>query len=58
MKTFAELIAEGRKRVKLTERELAARIKMEDGRAMSPPYLIDLQHNLRKPIGGIRDWAS
>jgi len=37
MKTFGELIAEGRKRVKLTQRELAARIKMEDGRAMSPP---------------------
>lgn len=52
MKTFGELIAEGRKRVKLTQRELAARIKMEDGRAMSPPYLNDLEHNLRKPPRG------
>lgn len=52
MKTFGELIAEGRKRAKLTQRELAERIKMEDGRSISPPYLNDLEHNLRKPPRG------
>jgi transcriptional regulator with XRE-family HTH domain len=52
MKTFGELIAEGRKRAKLTQRELAARIKLEDGRPISPPYLNDLEHNLRKPPRG------
>ena len=52
MKTFGELIAEGRKRAKLTQRELAARIKVEDGRPISPPYLNDLEHNLRKPPRG------
>jgi transcriptional regulator with XRE-family HTH domain len=52
MKTFGELIAEGRKRAKLTQRELAARIKVEDGRPISAPYLNDLEHNLRKPPRG------
>ena len=52
MKTFGELIAEGRKRAKLTQLELAARIKVEDGRPISPPYLNDLEHNLRKPPRG------
>jgi transcriptional regulator with XRE-family HTH domain len=52
MKTFGELIAEGRKRSKLTQRELVTRIKMEDGRAISAPYLNDLEHNLRKPPRG------
>jgi transcriptional regulator with XRE-family HTH domain len=52
MKTFGELIAEGRKGAKLTQRELAARIKMEDGRPISAPYLNDLEHNLRHPPRG------
>jgi transcriptional regulator with XRE-family HTH domain len=52
MKTFGEMIAEARKRTKLTQRELAARIKMEDGRTISAPYLNDLEHDLRKPPRG------
>lgn len=52
MKTFGELIAEGRKGAKLTQRELAARVKMEDGRPISAPYLNDLEHNLRHPPRG------
>jgi transcriptional regulator with XRE-family HTH domain len=52
MKTFGELIAEGRKRAKPTQREFAARIKMEDGRPISTPYLNDLEHNLRHPPRG------
>jgi hypothetical protein len=37
MKTFGELIAEGRKRVKLTQGELAARIRWKtDGRCRPP----------------------
>lgn len=49
MKTFGEMIANGRKRAGLTQRELAARIEMEDGKAISAPYLNDIEHNLRKP---------
>jgi transcriptional regulator with XRE-family HTH domain len=52
MRTFGELIAEGRKRANLTQRELAARITVEGGRPISPPYLNDLEHNLRKPPRG------
>ena len=52
MKTFGELIAEGRKQARLTQRELAARILLEDGRPISAPYLNDLEHNLRKPPRG------
>ncbi len=52
MKTFGELIAEARKRAQLTQRELSARIKMEDGRPISAPYLNDLEHNLRHPPRG------
>jgi transcriptional regulator with XRE-family HTH domain len=52
MKTFGELIAEARKRAKLTQRELAARIKTEEGRAISAPYLNDIEHNLRHPPRG------
>lgn len=52
MKTFGEVIAEGRKRAKLTQRELAARIKTEDGRPISAPYLNDIEHNLRHPPRG------
>jgi transcriptional regulator with XRE-family HTH domain len=49
MKTFGEMIAQGRKRAQLTQRELAQRITMEDGRPISAPYLNDIEHNLRKP---------
>ena len=49
MKTFGEMIADGRKRARLTQREMAARITMEDGKPISAPYLNDLEHNLRKP---------
>jgi transcriptional regulator with XRE-family HTH domain len=52
MKTFGEVIAEARKKAKLTQRELAARIKNEDGRPISAPYLNDLEHNLRHPPRG------
>jgi transcriptional regulator with XRE-family HTH domain len=49
MKTFGEMIADGRKRAGLTQREMAARITMEDGKPISAPYLNDLEHNLRHP---------
>ena len=52
MKTFGEVIAEARVKAGLTQRELAARIKTEKGKAISPPYLNDLEHNLRHPPRG------
>lgn len=52
MKTFGEVIAEARVKVGLTQRQLAARIKTEKGKPISPPYLNDLEHNLRHPPRG------
>ena len=52
MRTFGELIAEARKKANLTQRQLAARIKNEEGRHISGPYLNDLEHNLRHPPRG------
>ncbi len=52
MKTFGEVIAEARVKAGLTQRQLAARIKTEKGKAISPPYLNDLEHNLRHPPRG------
>jgi transcriptional regulator with XRE-family HTH domain len=52
MRTFGEVIAEARKKAKLTQRQLAARIKSEEGRHISGPYLNDIEHNFRHPPRG------
>jgi transcriptional regulator with XRE-family HTH domain len=52
MRTFGEVIAEARKKANLTQRQLAARIKTEEGRGISGPYLNDIEHNLRHPPRG------
>jgi transcriptional regulator with XRE-family HTH domain len=51
-KTFGEIIAEARNKAGLTQRELAASIKTEEGRGISGPYLNDIEHNLRHPPRG------
>jgi transcriptional regulator with XRE-family HTH domain len=48
---YASLII-GRKPAKLTQREFAARIKIEDGRPISAPYVNDFEHNLCDPPRG------
>ena len=52
MRTFGDVIAEARRQANLTQRELAALIKTEEGKAISGPYLNDLEHNLRHPPRG------
>jgi transcriptional regulator with XRE-family HTH domain len=52
MRTFGEVIAEARKKANLTQRQLAGRIKTEEGRGISGPYLNDIEHNLRHPPRG------
>jgi transcriptional regulator with XRE-family HTH domain len=52
MRSFGEVIAEARKKANLTQRQLAARIKTEEGRGISGPYLNDIEHNLRHPPRG------
>jgi transcriptional regulator with XRE-family HTH domain len=52
MRTFGDVIAQARKKAHLTQRQLAAQIKTEQGKAISGPYLNDIEHNLRHPPRG------
>ncbi len=52
MRTFGEVIAQARKKANLTQRQLAARIKTEEGKPISAPYLNDIEHNFRHPPRG------
>src|SRR6516165_9536326 len=52
MRTFGDEIAQRRKKAHLTQRQLAAQIKNEEGKAISGPYLNDIEHNFRHPPRG------
>jgi len=47
--TFGQVIAEARKAANLSQRELAALIKKEDGESISPQYLNDIERDRRNP---------
>ena len=47
MATCGQTIAEARKRAGMTQKELAAKIKKEDGTPISPQYLNDIEHDRR-----------
>jgi transcriptional regulator with XRE-family HTH domain len=47
--TFGQIIAEARKKANLSQKELAARIKKEDGQPISPQYLNDIERDRRNP---------
>src|SRR3954471_26526 len=47
--TFGQLISEARKTANLTQKEVAARVKKEDGTPISPQYLNDLERDRRNP---------
>lgn len=49
MKEFGELISETRKSLAMSQRELAAKIKKEDGEPISVTYLNDIEHGRRNP---------
>ncbi len=49
MSSFGEIISEKRKEAGFSQKELAAQIIKEDGQAISPQYLNDLEHNRRNP---------
>ena len=40
---------EARKKAGLTQKEVAERLRREDGRRVLPPYLNDLEHDRRYP---------
>jgi transcriptional regulator with XRE-family HTH domain len=48
--TFGQIIAEARKKLGLSQKELAERIKKkEDGESISPQYLNDIERDRRNP---------
>jgi len=49
VKTFGQIIAEARKALELSQKDLAALVLKEDGEAISPQYLNDIEHDRRNP---------
>src|ERR1700676_5694028 len=49
MKTFGQVLRETRKKAGITQRELSAKLKREDGRPVYPPYLNAVEHDHRYP---------
>jgi transcriptional regulator with XRE-family HTH domain len=47
MTSFGEFIAERRKQLKLTQKQVAAGIKQADGKPISVQYLNDIEHGRR-----------
>lgn len=47
--SLGRVISEARKEAGLSQKELASRIKKEDGSPISPPYLNDIEHDRRTP---------
>src|SRR5687767_5949203 len=47
--SFGSVISEARRRRALSQKELASRLKKEDGDAISPQYLNDLERDRRNP---------
>ena len=51
MQTFGKIISDARKKAGLSQKNLALRIKKENGEAISPQYLNDIEHDRRNPPG-------
>ncbi|HVN90972.1 MAG TPA: helix-turn-helix transcriptional regulator [Candidatus Binataceae bacterium] len=49
MKTLGQFIADRRKELGLSGREVVAGVKKADGTSISIPFLVDLEHDRRKP---------
>ena len=47
--TFGRAITQARKQKEMSQKELAAKIKREDGERISPQYLNDIEHDRRNP---------
>jgi|SRR3990172_1024630 len=50
--TFAQIIRGKRKELQISQKDLAARIKKEDGSTISPQYLNDIERERRNPPPG------
>ena len=49
MNEFARAVSERRKALGMSQRELAAKIRKEDGQSISVQYLNDIEHGRRNP---------
>jgi transcriptional regulator with XRE-family HTH domain len=49
MKTFGTMVAEARRALGMSQKELASKVKKEDGQAISPQYLNDVERDRRNP---------
>ena len=49
MKTFGALLSDARRAKGLSQKELASRLKKDDGQSISPQYLNDIEHGRRNP---------
>jgi transcriptional regulator with XRE-family HTH domain len=49
MKSLGQFMVERRKELGLSGREVVAQIKNTSGKPISIPYLVDLEHDRRKP---------
>ena len=49
MKTFGTMVAEARRAIGMSQKELAAKVKKDDGQAISPQYLNDVERDRRNP---------
>ena len=47
--SFGRMIASRRKELKMSQKDLAARIRKEDGEPITPQYLNDIEHDRRSP---------
>lgn len=47
--SFGQIIAEARKKAQLSQKDLAKKIKKEDGEPISPQYLNDIERDRRNP---------
>ncbi|PKO16681.1 MAG: XRE family transcriptional regulator [Chloroflexi bacterium HGW-Chloroflexi-10] len=49
--TFGQYIAESRKKAGFSQKDLAERLRKEDGQSISAQYLNDIEHDRRNPPG-------
>lgn len=47
--TFGKIVSNARKAKEINQKQLAERIKREDGEPISPQYLNDIEHDRRSP---------
>jgi transcriptional regulator with XRE-family HTH domain len=47
--TFGRAISQARKKLGWSQKELASKVRREDGEAISPQYLNDIEHDRRSP---------